>query len=187
MAISAARRGAIPPFIVMEVMRAADARVAAGEDVPRGAKRVGDDDVGAGADVILMRRANRVGVRQHRRRAPRQAVHGHAAALELGAHRTVEDYDVASVEPLLQCHFRPRLGPRSVLERVKADRNQFDRDYFAPWPGALRNAMREHRISSATTPRGKRTRPAVGHIGSSAALRRSPDAFASRVGPRLAE
>ncbi len=73
------------------------------------------------------------------------------------------------------------------LERVKADRNQFDRDYFAPWLGALRNAMREHRIRGATTPRGKRTRPAVEQIGSSAALRRSPDAEASRVAPRLAE
>ncbi len=69
---------------------------------------------------------------------------------------------------------------RAVVDKthatVKPDRNQFDRDYFAPWLGALRNAMREHRISSATTPRGKRTRPAVGHIGSPRSLRRSPDA-----------
>ncbi len=50
MAISAARRGAIPPFIVMEVMRAADARVAAGGDVVH--LEVGQPSTAAPSGVI---------------------------------------------------------------------------------------------------------------------------------------
>jgi len=42
-----------------------------------------------------------------------------------------------------------------------------------------------HRGRRATTSRGKRTWPKVGHIGLSGALRPLPDAMASRCGPRL--
>ena len=55
MAISAARRGAIPPFIVMEVMRAADARVAAGEDVLH--LEVGQPSTAAPGGVIAAAKA----------------------------------------------------------------------------------------------------------------------------------
>jgi len=47
--------------------------------------------------------------------------------------------------------------------------------------------MLAHHKLFATTPGRKRTRPPVGQIGPSAALRRLPDAQASRGAPRLAE
>ena len=79
-----------------------------------------------------------------------------------------------------------RPSETSHLARALSDQTEsFDRDYFTPWLGALRMAMLSHRQRCATTPRGKRTRPSVGRIGSPAALRRLPDSCASRFAPRL--
>ncbi len=55
MALKTARRGNIPPFLVMEVMRAANARVAAGGDVLH--LEVGQPSTGAPAGVLAAARA----------------------------------------------------------------------------------------------------------------------------------
>ncbi len=55
MALKAARRGAIPPFLVMEVMRAANERVAAGGDVVH--LEVGQPGTGAPGAVVEAARA----------------------------------------------------------------------------------------------------------------------------------
>ncbi len=83
---------------------------------------------------------------------------------------------------------RPRAPSRSTCPRALSSLMEpFDRGSFAPWLGALRMAMHKHRQRRATKPRRKRTRPSVGQIGFSGALRRLPDATASRFTPRLPE
>ncbi len=67
---------------------------------------------------------------------------------------------------------RRRPMPRALSGQM----GSFDRDDFAPWLGARRLAMFEHRQRGATTPRGIRIRPSVGQNSPSGASRRSPDA-----------
>jgi len=52
----------------------------------------------------------------------------------------------------------------------------FDRNEFAPWPGADRMAMSGFGMRPATTPRRESARPKVGQIGAPGLLRPSPDA-----------
>src|SRR5262249_25115431 len=65
-------------------------------------ERVGDDDVRTRADVVLVDAAEDVGVREDGGPAPRLAVHGDAATLELGSRAPVEDDDVAPRETFVE-------------------------------------------------------------------------------------
>ncbi len=53
--------------------------------------------------------------------------------------------------------FAGAFGTRALSDLM----GPFDRDYFVPWLGALRNAMPWHRMTSATRPRGQKN-PAFG-------------------------
>jgi hypothetical protein len=64
-------------------------------------RRVGvrRDDVNAGLDIPLVQDLNRRGVRIQRRCRPRRVVDRHAHLLELGPDGTIEDDDLAAINP----------------------------------------------------------------------------------------
>ena len=86
------------------------------QHMPRRREGVGDDHVCASADVVFVDRANRLGVAVECGCAPGKAVHGHAAALEFGASRAIQNDELALVEPGLQvwegCHSLVPVLPR---------------------------------------------------------------------------
>src|SRR6185437_4073796 len=61
-------------------------------------ERVGDHDLGAGADVVLVHLAHELAVAEHGERRPDGAVHRHPARLELGAGAAVEQHHLAGGE-----------------------------------------------------------------------------------------
>ena len=65
------------------------------EDVARGGEGVGGDDLGAGADIVLVDFAHQVGVVDVGAAAPHVAVHGQALAFHLGADAAIHDDGLA--------------------------------------------------------------------------------------------
>ena len=72
--------------------------------MPGQGEGVDDVDLRARVDVVRVYPAQDLRVRAHGAGAPGLAVHGYAAALELGAHGAVEQEDVAAIQAVLQGH-----------------------------------------------------------------------------------